>query len=423
MAATIWYCLVVVICLGMYVVLDGYDLGVGILTLAERDIRSRRQLIEEIATAWDGNETWLILLGVTLFGGLPTAYGVALPALYVPIVVMLLALVLRGAAIEMISNTVGVPRGWGLAFGVGSLIAAFAQGVTIGGALSGVAVSNGQFAGATFDFMTPFALLTGVTTVALYCAAGAAYIQLKTTGHLRARAASFGRYLTVAVGGLTLACAALLAPCTPVRIGAAGTAATILAAIAACAAVTGLAVALWAFGRRPDERPLIGLVAAEAFGIVALALLYYPMVLPPDLTLDQAKAPAGTMNVLMIGSILTLPVVLFYNWYAHRVFRGKHREQSATVALGGSGPVTSTTVTIASSRALTQPNPKQLPPPLRWAANLLWVVVGALIAGVSAGVFGKTPVGGAITLIALASIVIGGAVVWLRDELRHSRGE
>ena len=166
----------------MYVVLDGYDLGVGMLTLTERDVKARRELIEVVATAWDGNETWLILFGVTLFGGLPTAYGVALPALYVPIVVMLLALVFRGAAIERVSSTVGVPRGWGLAFGVGSLVAAFAQGVTIGGALSGIAVTNGQFSGGTFDFMTSFALLTGVTTVVIYGAAGAAYVQLKTTG-------------------------------------------------------------------------------------------------------------------------------------------------------------------------------------------------------------------------------------------------
>jgi cytochrome d ubiquinol oxidase subunit II len=105
MAATISFWLVVVICLGMYVVLDGYDLGAGMLTLTERDGKTRRQLIEVVATAWDGNETWLILLAVTLFGGLPTAYGAALPALYVPVVVMLLALVFRGAAIERVSNS------------------------------------------------------------------------------------------------------------------------------------------------------------------------------------------------------------------------------------------------------------------------------------------------------------------------------
>ena len=124
---------------------------------------------------------------------------------------------------------------------MGSLVAAFAQGVTIGGALSGIAVTNGHFSGGTFDFMTSYALLTGVTTVVMYGAAGAAYVQLKTTGALRARAASLGRLLTLATGVLTLACATLLVPLTPVRIGAAGRAATVLAVIAAVAALAGLA--------------------------------------------------------------------------------------------------------------------------------------------------------------------------------------
>jgi cytochrome d ubiquinol oxidase subunit II len=419
MAATIWFCLVLVISLGMYVVLDGYDLGVGMLTLTERDVKARRQLIEVVATAWDGNETWLILFGVTLFGGLPTAYGVALPALYVPIVVMLLALVLRGAAIERVSSTVGVPRGWGLAFGVGSLAAAFAQGVAIGGAISGIAVTNGQFSGATFDFMTSFALLTGATTAVMYGAAGAAYVQLKTTGAVRARAASLGRLLTLATGALTLACATLLEPLTPVRIGAAGKAATVLAVIAAVAALAGLATSLWAFGRRPDERPMIGIVAAEAFGLVALALLYYPTVLPPSLTLDQAKAPAGTLNFLMVASILSLPVLLFFNWYAHWVFRGKYRESSAA-APAGSGRVASTA---AHSPAQPRQRPRQRPRTLRWATNIMWIVVGALIAAVSIGVFSKSPTGEVMTIAALLLIVIGGAVVWLRDELRHADAE
>lgn len=420
MAATIWFCLVVVICLGMYVVLDGYDLGIGMLTLIERDVKARRQLIEVVATAWDGNETWLILLAVTLFGGLPTAYGAALPALYVPIVVMLLALVFRGAAIERVSNTVGVPRGWGWAFGVGSLVAAFAQGVTIGGALSGITVENGQFSGGTFDFMTLYALLTGATTVVMYCAAGAAYVQLKTTGNLRARAASLGRPLTLATGVLTLACATLLVPLTPVRIGAAGTAANVLAVIAAVAALAGLAASLWAFGRRHDDRPMIGIVAAEAFGLVALALLYYPTALPPDLTLDQAKAPAGTLNFLMIASILSLPVLMYFSWYTHRVFRGKYREPSATAALAGSGRIAPAA---AHSPAQSRQHPGQRPRTLRWAANLMWIVVGALTGTVSVGVFAKSPAGEAITLVALVLIVIGGAVVWLRDELRHADAE
>jgi cytochrome bd ubiquinol oxidase subunit II len=263
-------------------------------------------------------------------------------------------------------------------------------------------------------------LLTGVTTVAMYGAAGAAYIHLKTTGALRARAASLGRLLTLATGVLTFACAALLVPLTPVRIGAAGGATTVLAVIAAIAALAGLAVSLWAFGRRPDKRPMMAIVAAEAFGLVALALLYYPTVLPPSLTVDQAKAPAGTLNVLMIGLILSLPVLLFFSWYAHRVFRGKYREAPTTAAPAGSGRVASTA---AYSPSQPRRHRRQRPRTLRWAANLMWIVAGTLIAAVSVGVFAKTPTGEVITLVALVLIVIGGSAVWLRDELRHADAE
>jgi cytochrome d ubiquinol oxidase subunit II len=165
---------------------------------------------------------------------------------------------------------------------------------------------------------------------------------------------------------------------------------------------------------------MIGIVAAEAFGLVALALLYYPTVLPPGLTVDQAKAPAGTLNFLMIASILSLPVLLFFSWYAHRVFRGKYREPSATAAVAGSGRVASTA---AYSPAQPRRHPGQRPRTLRWATNITWIVGGALIAAVSVGVFAKSPTGEVTTIVALVLIVGGGAAVWLRDELRHADAE
>lgn len=315
---------VIVLCLGMYVLLDGYDLGIGSLLLLERDPRRRREMVEIVATAWDGNESWLILLAVATWGGLPAAYGVMLPALFLPLIVMLFSLVLRGVSIEMISASEGVPRVWGLAFGVGSLVASFAQGVTIGGLLSGVTIQGGQFAGGAFDFCTPFSVLTGLATVLLYGAAGAAFLQLKTDGELRDHAAAAGRVLLGFLAVLALLCAVSLdATATPVQIHSAVRIAlfTILVVIAA----GGFVVAWRGFGRRPDSRPLTGVVVAEVAGLLALVTLVAPTLVPPGLTIQAAKSPGLTFLLLLIGVGLNVPLLLFYSWYAHHVFRGKYR--------------------------------------------------------------------------------------------------
>src|SRR5437588_3937089 len=145
----------------LYVVLDGYDLGVGVLLLFERDDMRRKNMIEIIATAWDGNESWLIIVGIGLFAGFPLAYSTLLPALYVPFILMLLGLIFRGISIEFQSRATGYVRGWGLAFAIGSLIAAFCQGVIFGSIFEGIPTINGHFAGTPFGFLQGFSLLTG----------------------------------------------------------------------------------------------------------------------------------------------------------------------------------------------------------------------------------------------------------------------
>jgi cytochrome d ubiquinol oxidase subunit II len=318
-----WFGLVL-LCLMMYVLLDGYDLGIGSLLLLERDPRRRREMVEIVATAWDGNETWIILLAVATWGGLPEAYGVLLPALFLPLIVMLFSLVLRGVSIEMISSAEGVPRVWGLAFGVGSLVASFAQGVAIGGLLSGVTVRGGQFAGGAFDFLTPFSMLTGLATVLLYGAAGAAFLRLKTDGGLRAHAGAAGRVLLGFLAVLALLCAVSLdATATPLHIHSAGrlTLFTILVVIAA----GGFVLAWLGFARRPERRALTGVVVAEVAGLLALVTLVAPTLVPPGLTIQAAKSPGLTFVFLLIGVGLNVPLLLFYSWYAHHVFRGKYR--------------------------------------------------------------------------------------------------
>jgi cytochrome d ubiquinol oxidase subunit II len=318
-----WFA-IIVLCLAMYVTLDGYDLGIGSLLLLERDSRRRREMVEIVATAWDGNETWLILLAVATWGGLSKAYGVALPALFLPLVVMLFALVLRGVSIEMISSDEGVPRAWGLAFGAGSLVASFAQGVAIGGLLSGVAIRGGQFAGGVFDFLTPFSVLTGLAAVLLYGLAGAAFLQLKTDDGLRVRAAATGRVLLGFTAALALVCALSLdATATMVHLHSVARI-TLFTALVVIAA-GGFVVAWLGFARGPDSRPLTGVVMAEVAGLLALVTLVAPTIVPPGLTIHEAASPGLTFLMLFIGVGLNIPLLLFYSWYAHHVFRGKYR--------------------------------------------------------------------------------------------------
>jgi cytochrome d ubiquinol oxidase subunit II len=344
-----WFA-IVLLCLTMYVLLDGYDLGIGSLLLLERDPPRRREMVEIVATAWDGNETWVILLAVATWGGLPEAYGVLLPALFMPLIVMLVSLVLRGVSIEMISAADGVPRGWGLAFGAGSLTASFAQGVTIGGLLSGVTIRGGQFAGGAFDFLTPFSVLTGLATVLLYGVAGAAFLQLKTDGGLRAHAAATGRVLLGFLAVLTLFCAVSLdATATPVHIHSA--ARVTLFTILVVLAVGGFVLAWLGFGRGPDRRSLAGVVVAEIAGLLALVTLVAPILVPPGLTIQAAKSPGLTFLLLLIGVGLNVPLLLFYSWYAHHVFRGKYRVPDARRPAGMS----------ASAQALhPKPSPQEV---------------------------------------------------------------
>jgi cytochrome bd ubiquinol oxidase subunit II len=313
----------IVVFLGMYVLLDGYDFGIGILSLLDTDAERKRQMVEIVATAWDGNESWIILLGVTTWAVFPEAYATALPALFLPLIVMLFAIIWRGAAIEMVSAHPGSTR-WSSAFGVGSLVAALAQGMTIGGLLSGGRVTNGVYTGHSFDFLSPYTFLAALATVLLYATTGAAMLQLKGEGDLRGRAVAAGRVTTGLTAVLATLCAVSL-PATAASLNIASPgrawAFALLTTIAA-----GALVAAWrCFGGSRDNRPIIALTVAQACGLAALAVVTFPVLFPPGVTIATAVSPASSIDFLLVGVGLNIPLVLFYNWYAHHVFRGKYR--------------------------------------------------------------------------------------------------
>jgi cytochrome d ubiquinol oxidase subunit II len=329
----------VALALTMYVVLDGYDLGIGVLTLLDRDAGRRREMHELVSWTWDGNESWLVLLALTLWGGVPLVTGVALPALYVPLILMLFALIARGVALELIEHHDDWHPVWGRLFGIGSLVAGFCQGAALGGVVAGFTVHGDTFVGGPFTFLHHgYAVLTGVTAVALYVVAGSAFLYLKTGGDTQLRAARAGRTALAAVAAGTVA-SWLLAPAAgPLALHPGDTARLPIWIAGALVLAAGLAFAFRSFrldprGGRSDRRPLFGALAVYGGGLLVAGGLLYPTLVPPDITVHAAASPHSSLLFLMIGVGIIIPIVLAYQAYGYWVFRGKlTRDREATTA-------------------------------------------------------------------------------------------
>lgn len=311
----VWFA-IVLLCLLMYVVLDGYDLGVGIATLLERDPRHRNEMLESVALAWDGNETWLVLLGVSLWAGFPEAFGTILPHAFLPLTVMLFALVFRGVAVEMASQRPGTP-GWEKAFGTGSLVAALAQGAAAGTLATDVTAS-----GASLGW---YCTLTAITVAAGYLALGYAFTKWKGTGPPRAQAGRRGIIATVTATVLLAVClGSVEATAAPLNLASTVRIAGFIGLLAFAVVGVALAVTTLRPASRCDGLPLCGLAIAVVATASALVTARYPVIAPPAITADNAVSPSGTMDFLAVGVGLNVPLVLFYSWYAHHAFRGAH---------------------------------------------------------------------------------------------------
>jgi cytochrome d ubiquinol oxidase subunit II len=330
-----FWMIVIVFALLAYVVLDGYDLGIGVLTLFQPDAARRRQMVEVVGNVWDGNESWLILVAMGLWGGMPDAYATALPGLYIPLLVTIFALIFRGFSVEMTLHRSASDRTWTRVFGVGSLVAALAQGVLFGGLLCGVTVRNQLFAGATWDFFGHgYAVLTGLVTVALFALAGAAMLQAKTGGPLRDQMAHLVRPLTlITVSGVALS-AALLPVATSAQLRLDGVDRWLPFGYAVLVAVGGFWTAYRRAGRAPDLVPVLAVSAAEIAGMVALLALYFPQLVPPSVTLYSAAPSRDTLAFLVIAISIFLPGTIAYHVYSNWVFRGRQPLDDGTVPGG-----------------------------------------------------------------------------------------
>jgi cytochrome d ubiquinol oxidase subunit II len=307
-----------------YVVLDGFDLGVGILFPLIRGEANKDLAMNTVAPVWDGNETWLVLGGGGLFAVFPLAYAVVMPALYAPIIAMLLALVFRGVAFEFRWRTRRAKFLWDVSFFVGSIVAAFAQGVALGALVEGIEVADRAYAGGRWDWLSPFSVLTGVALVAGYALLGATWLVMKTEGYVRSRAEPLAK----AAGAATLALIGLVSLVTPFLnpvylerwFGFPNVLFTVwvpaLLLVAAYVFVQG-------FRQGRDRWPFLASLAMFSLSFVGLGISFYPYIVPPSLTIWQAAAPEASLVFLLVGAVVLVPLILAYTGYAYWVFRGK----------------------------------------------------------------------------------------------------
>jgi len=309
-----------------YVVLDGFDLGVGILFAAERDYEERSVMVNAIAPMWDGNETWLILGGGGLFAVFPLAYAVIMPAMYPTIIAMLLALIFRGVAFEFRfrAETINGRWWWDLAFFLGSTLAAFAQGLTLGGLLQGVKVTGRAYAGGWWDWLDGFTLLCGVAVVAGYALLGATFLIWRTEGAMQRQ----NRRIAEALGFLVLAFIVVVSLWTPFLnpifyhrwFGWPGIALT-----APVPVLMALLVVWFWLGilREHHLTPFLCVVAWFVLCFAGLGISLWPMLVPPSITIWQAAAPPSSQMFLLVGALVLIPIILAYTAYSYWVFRGK----------------------------------------------------------------------------------------------------
>jgi cytochrome bd ubiquinol oxidase subunit II len=315
----------------MYVLLDGFDLGIGILFPALRDERERDAAMNSVAPIWDFNETWLVLGGAGLFGAFPLAYATLLPAFYLPLLVMLIALVFRGVAFEFRFKVHEHKPLWSHAFFLGSFFATFAQGMVLGSFVQGVPVENRQYAGGAFDWLTPFSVITGLALVAGYALLGATWIAAKTSEDLQRWAKRVAGRLLVAVL-VFMALVSLWVPLMDPKIAARWFSwPNLLYLSPVPLLVAAMAVALHSEIRRARMRrylPFFLAMGLFLLGFLGLAISLWPNLIPPEISIYEAAAPRSSQVFLLIGMLILLPVLLAYVAYTYWVFRGPVTEDA-----------------------------------------------------------------------------------------------
>ena len=310
-----------------YVALDGFDLGVGILYGFVRDRTWRNVMMNAIAPVWDGNETWLVLGSMGLLAAFPLAFAIIIPAVYFPILLMLLALVFRGVAFEFRFRDAEHVTFWDRAFAYGSAVATFAQGVVLGAFIQGFHVEGRAFAGSAWDCITPFSFLTGVALLLGYALLGAGWLILKTEGELQDYARRAGRMALIGVV-TAVAAVSIWTPLADPDIARRWFAWPNFVYLSPVPILTAaLALGEWRALDRREAAPFILAILLFALSYLGLAISLYPMIVPHAFTLWQAASAPETQLFLLLGTLFLLPVIFVYTGWSYWVFRGKARAE------------------------------------------------------------------------------------------------
>ena len=310
----------------LYVVLDGFDLGIGILFPFSPEEQDRDVMMNSVAPFWDGNETWLVLGGGGLFVAFPLAYGIIMSGLYLPMIIMLLALVFRGVAFEY--RWVAKPQhsSWDIAFAGGSITAAFMQGVILGGLLRGLPVQDGHFAGGMLDWLQPFPIFVGFATVAGYALLGTTWLIMRTEGEVAGQAREQSRVLLFVVLA-AMAIVSLWTPLSEPRIWERWFTLPNFFYLSPIPILTAAAaLMIWrGLSDHHDSWPFIGTVSLFLLAFAGLAISTLPYLVPPAVTIWDAAAHPSSQLFMLIGTVAFLPLILGYTAFVYWTFRGKVR--------------------------------------------------------------------------------------------------
>ncbi|MCB5183919.1 cytochrome d ubiquinol oxidase subunit II [Methylobacillus gramineus] len=322
----IWL-IVILFSITMYVIMDGFDLGIGILFPFVQDKHDRDVMMNTVAPVWDGNETWLVLGGAGLMAAFPLAYAIVLSALYQPIILMLLGLIFRGVAFEFRFKAPEKEQHiWDKAFIGGSVMAAFFQGVILGAYINGIPVENKEFIGGELDWLTPFSIFTGIGVLIAYALLGSTWLIMKTEEQLQQRMLALTRPL-IAMVVMALAIISIWTPLAHANIADRWFSLPNFYFLAIVPVL--VAISIYSLMRELksgyDMQPFISALIIVLLGLVGLTISIWPNIIPPSVSIWDAAAPTQSLVFALVGTLLIIPVILIYTVWSYRVFKGKVR--------------------------------------------------------------------------------------------------
>ncbi|GAL44151.1 cytochrome d ubiquinol oxidase subunit II [Citrobacter werkmanii] len=321
----IWFIIIVFATL-MYIVMDGFDLGIGMLFSIVHAPGERDVMVNSVAPVWDGNETWLVLGGAGLFGAFPLAYAVIADALAIPLTMMLIGLIFRGVAFEFRFKATPSHRlFWDYAFAGGSLLATVSQGIVVGAVINGFDIADRRFAGSALDWLTPFNVFCGLGLVAAYLLLGSTWLIMKSDGALQERMRKLTRHVLLAL----LAVIAVVSIWTPLNWQYIAerwfTLPNFYWFVPVPILVTILSLWIWRLSsdNTSHARPFILTLGLIFLGFSGLGISLWPYIIPPHVTLWDAAAPPASQMFMLVGTLIIIPVILMYTAWSYYVFRGK----------------------------------------------------------------------------------------------------